>query len=537
MRVADIVARTLAEHGVRHSFGMPGGEVLTLVDALNLAGVQFVLARHETAAAIMAEGAATLSGAPGVLLTTLGPGLANAVNGIADASQEHLPLIVLCAAVDHGVRSRYTHQILDQAGLLKEIVKGCFEVEPQGAGAVVARAIRLAMTPPMGPVYVAVSPATQRASVEEGDGPCGRAEIFAPAPGPDDPAIRWLSDRIGKSKRPLVIAGWEAIRSGASGALVRLAERAGAPVITTYKAKGAIPERHRLSLGAAGLSPLADGELLPIAKAADLVVLAGYDPIEMRTGWLDPFSPGADVIEITLHPADHGMHQASARVEGSVAAILEALAAALPERSGGWPGDTIQKARASLEAAFQPPAAWGAHAVMAELQPWLDAGATLTVDSGAHRILMSQMLKVERPLGLLQSAGFCTMGAAVPLAVGAKLTEPGRTVIAVLGDGGLEMGLGELATLRDQGAAITIVVLQDESLALIELKQREAKLAEAGVRLGRTPYEKIAEAFGGHGARVTSSSELARALEEAAKAQAFSVIVCEIEARDYVGRI
>ena len=163
MRVADTVARGLAAAGVRHAFGMPGGEVVTLVDALADAGIRLVLARHETAAAIMAAGAAAVTGAPGLLVTTLGPGLANAVNGIADAAQERAPLLVISGVVERGIRGRYTHQILDHATLLRPLVKASFEIEADGAAAVVARAIALAMAPPCGPVHLDLSPAVAAA--------------------------------------------------------------------------------------------------------------------------------------------------------------------------------------------------------------------------------------------------------------------------------------------------------------------------------------------------------------------------------------
>ena len=157
----------------------------------------------------------------------------------------------------------------------------------------------------------------------------------------------------------------------------------------------------------------------------------------------------------------------------------------------------------------------------------------MTVDSGAHRILFSQMWQARRPLEVLQSAGFCTMGAALPLAIGVQATDPGRTVVAVLGDGGLEMGLGELGTLRDQGLRAILVVLQDASLTLIELKQRQAGLPPLGVSLGRTDLPAIARAFGGVGYEVASAEGLRAALSEALATQAFTVIACRIDADSY----
>jgi acetolactate synthase-1/2/3 large subunit len=166
----------------------------------------------------------------------------------------------------------------------------------------------------------------------------------------------------------------------------------------------------------------------------------------------------------------------------------------------------------------------------------LPGDAVVTVDSGAHRILFSQQFKVRHPLGLLQSAGFCTMGAAIPLAAGAKIARPDRPVVAVLGDGGLEMGLGELATLRDQGAPVVIVVFQDESLALIELKQAQAGLDRKGVALGQSRFEDVAAALGGKGWRVKSRDAFVAALLAALKENRFTVIVCEVQVKDYAGK-
>ncbi len=535
MRVADVVAGTLANFGARQSFGMPGGEVVTLIDALNMAGVTFTLTRHETGAAIMAAGHATATGRPGVLVTTLGPGLANAVNGIADASQEHLPLVVLAGVVDHAVRGRYTHQIIDQRALLRPLVKGCFEVEAAGAGFVMARALELALTHPMGPVFVELAPGT--AAQIAGDGARMPMPVRRLSSSPTVDGMAEIGERLSHAARPLIVAGFDAARGGTADALRRCAERFGAPVVTTYKAKGVLAESHALALGAAGLSPLADGVLLPLCRAADVVILAGYDPIEMRTGWLDPFDTHAVVIDIAPGAYDHAMHASNLRIEGDIAVVLGLLAAAAAPIAPTWNCGRPAAAKAELDALFATRQSWGPHAAIDVLQDVLPEHAVVTVDSGAHRILLSQKLKLDTPLRLLQSAGFCTMGAAVPLAAGVKMSNMSLPVVAVVGDGGLEMGLGDLATLRDAGLPIVVVVFQDQSLALIELKQRQAALPLAGVRLGVTRFEDVARACGGSGYRVASAADLKVALLQALESEAFSVIVCEIEAEDYAGRI
>ncbi len=535
-RIADLVARTFFQAGIRHAFGMPGGEVVTFIDALERAGIRFVLARNETAAAMMAAGAHAVTGAPGLLVTTLGPGLANAVNGIADASQEHAALIVVSGIVERHLRGRYTHQILDHAALLRPLVKASFEIEPEGAAAIAARALALAGTRPWGPVHLDLSPSVAAETAPDGAEAVTLPRLIRPSLATESRAIAELRQRLAESERPLLLAGYEALRDNAAEPVTKLAEH-GIPVLTTYKAKGLLDERHARSLGAAGLSPKADAILLPLLQQADLILAAGYDPIEMRGNWLGALPHPERVVELSLQPADHGMHEAGSWIAGPVAALLTALAAGLDRRAAAWPAGEIGRAKTMLTQAFAAPADWGAHAVIETLEAALPQDAIVTVDAGAHRILLSQKLHIRRPGGLLQSAGFCTMGAALPLAIGAKVTRPGRAVVAVMGDGGLEMTLGELGTLRDQGLPVVVLVLQDESLALIELKQRQAGLETKGVRMGATDYAAVARAFGGEGMSVSSRPALAEALAAAFRGERFTVIAAKIDAGDYVGRI
>jgi acetolactate synthase-1/2/3 large subunit len=202
-----------------------------------------------------------------------------------------------------------------------------------------------------------------------------------------------------------------------------------------------------------------------------------------------------------------------------------------------WSEGEAKGVRDRLRDAFDGPSAWGPHTIFRGLDEHLPKDALVSVDSGAHRILLSQMWHSAQPFGLAQSSGWCTMGSAIPLAVGRKLTHPERRVVAVLGDGGLEMTLGELGTLRDQGLAVTVLVLQDGSLELIGQKQDQAALARRAVAMGRTDYARIAGAFGGQGFKVTSEEELAAALLASQELKGFSLIVCEIADHGYAGWI
>lgn len=534
LTAADCIALRLAEAGVRHAFGMPGGEVLSLVRALERAGIAFVLAKHETAAGFMAEAAWHATGAPGVLVATVGPGAMNAVNAVANADQDRVPLIVLTGCVEADEAETYTHQVLDHAAVFSPITKGTFRVSAGAADVVADKAVRLALEGRPGPVHIDLPIGTA-------DMPLGRARRASLPPalpvvpcGPEWGAARgWFAG----AARPLAILGLDVMVEGSGDAVKAVLERHGIPFLTTYKAKGVIAEDHPLGLGAAGLSPLADRHLLPLVQAADVILCLGYDPIEMRAGWRDVWDAGAQrVIDIGAAPNRHFMHGAGVNVVGAVGASLAALAQGAAVRPV-WEGREPASVQAALARAFPADDPWGPGAVIDECRRALPPQTIATVDSGAHRILLSQMWHCASPRSLLQSSGLCTMGCALPLAIGAAAMAPGRPVVGFMGDAGFLMTTGELATAAERGLPVIFVVFVDQSLALIEKKQRERQMPNEGVDFGWHDYAAIGRAFGGHGHRVTSRSELRAALEAALAADCFTVIAAEIERKAYDGRI
>jgi acetolactate synthase-1/2/3 large subunit len=284
------------------------------------------------------------------------------------------------------------------------------------------------------------------------------------------------------------------------------------------------------------LSPLADKLILPLIETADLIVLAGYDPIEMRHAWCDPWDPDqVPVIEFAAAPNRHGVHRVTHSFAGDIAAGLAALrdgAAPSATWSNGAPAET----KRALAAAFPADESWGPAAIADEVRQVLPAHGVATVDSGAHRILLSQIWRCSQPRTLLQSSALGTMGCALPLAIGAKLAAPETPVVAFTGDAGLEMVLGELATLRDLKLPVVVVVFVDASLALIEIKQRGAGLANAGVDFGETDFAAVAQALGGRGVDVTNRAELRQAVEAGLEAETFTVIAAHIDRGAYDGR-
>ncbi len=533
---ADLIARRLAQAGCTHAFGIPGGETLAMMEALSDAGLRFVLTKHENSAGFMAEGVYHATGAPGVLLATIGPGVANAVNVVANAEQDRVPLLFLSGCVDADVGQRYTHQVFDHTALLAPITRASFRMAPGVVDVMVDKALALACDSPPGPVHLDLPISLARQEQAE-TLVASRSQPLAGGPQPG-PGLEAARAKLAKAKRPLVVAGLEVLGLGeadsAAAEVAAFCRDLSIPLITTYKAKGILPEDDALALGGAGLSPEADKVLLPLMDQADLIIAVGYDPIEMRSGWCDPWDP-AKVIEFSTTPNHHYVHQASQSFIGDIGAGLAALRGEGTAPAASWPAGEAQTARAALKAFFSSDGSWGPTQAIEAARAALPRDTVATVDSGAHRILLSQVWECYHERGLLQSTGLCTMGCALPLAMGYKLAAPETPVVAFTGDAGLEMVLGELATLRDLQLPVIVVAFVDASLALIELKQRRDQLPNLGVDFGRTDFPAVAQALGGHGVSVRDAERLQEELAAAQRRQGFTVIACEIDRKSYDG--
>lgn len=532
IRAADVLARRLHEAGCRVAFGMPGGEVLILIDALERAGITFILCRHEMAGGFMAEGGHHVDGAPAILVATVGPGAMNAVNVVANAWQDRVPMIVLTGCIDADEAETYTHQVLDHRAVFAPVTKATVTLNAGAAAVQADKAVRIATGGAggrAGPVLIDVPISVADASVP--DVLVHRPDAAAAAIGPE--ALATARAMVARARRPIVLAGLDAVRDGAGESLLSFCESRGAPLVTTYKAKGLVDEAHPLVLGGAGLSPLADRHLLPLFAQADLIVLAGYDPIEMRTGWRAAWDPSAqDVIDIAHEANLHGMHGATIEVIAPVGAVLDALRADAP----GAPSWDVSTTRAGLRAAFAA-GEWGPAAIVETCRAACPAGTIATVDAGAHRILLSQTWTCEAPRTLLQSSGLCTMGCALPLALGAKRAAPERPVVAFMGDAGFLMVAGEMASAAELGLPVVIVVFVDRSLALIEMKQRQRQLPNVGVDFAAPDFAVVARGFGGHGVDVHDRAGLKAAMEAALAADRFTLIAAHIDRGAYDGRI
>ncbi|MSP49369.1 MAG: thiamine pyrophosphate-binding protein [Alphaproteobacteria bacterium] len=528
--VADAIAATLKAYGAEFAFGIPGNDVLELIRACEEAGIRFVLAKSEPSAAFMADAVWQVSGRPAVLIPALGPGLANAISGIAGALQERSAIVVLAGEMTTRLMGIYTHQVFDHVALAAPVTKLAATLNPGRAAQQTAKALDVALTYPAGPVLLNCPADLSRAdSGEPAQAPPRRLPTTL-----DEAATQTGRALIRAARRPLALVGRGALRAGVAEPLLAFVEAWGMPVLTTYKAKGALDERHRLALGSLGLSPIVDAVTTELVGAADLLVLVGFDPIELRDAWIDAWPADRAVLSLDWGPLPHRMFPAGTEVHGELPSLLARLTGGPPVAT--WPAETLgahrskvaEIARPRMPAAGISPAALF-KAVSDRVRPdWL-----LTVDVGAHRILANHAILCRTPGQLLQSNGLGHMGYALPAAIGAALAKPGSPVVALIGDGSLLMSLGDLAVAAEHALPIVVVVLDDQALALIKLKQAKMQMAPRAVDFAGPRFDILAKGFGIDGTRVESQAEFERAFDAALETKRPTVIDAIVDPSEY----
>jgi acetolactate synthase-1/2/3 large subunit len=333
--------------------------------------------------------------------------------------------------------------------------------------------------------------------------------------------------------RPVVLAGLGALDAD----VAVLAEALKAPVLTSYKAKGVIPEGTGWAAGAAGLSPVVDAAHRALVEAADGLLLVGWDPVELRDHWLPGWRDDADgpavVVLDATHPTDLPSRLDVVHV-GDVPAATQALATAVAgEGASAWRPADVDAHRARADALVQDGPSGPATAIRA-VQAAVDAfhgDVVVSLDVGAHRITASNVWRCDRPHRLLQSNGWASMGYGLPAGLAAVAL--GHPAVVLTGDMGLQLALGELGTARELGGTLVVVVLIDESLSLIELKQERLGHPTAGVRFGNPDLPALAAAFGGTGVEVEGPEQSTAAVADALRAGGLHLVGIRIDPSPY----
>ncbi len=536
--VADLVVRRLRQSGVATLFGVPGGGGnLDLIAAAGRAGVPFVLTATEGAAVMAAIAQSEIAGCPSACLTTLGPGAASAVNGVACALLERAPVVVFTDSHPASSDGRFPHQRLDHAGLFRSVAKASLALDADDPEAAIARALCVAAAPTPGPVHVDCPggafdggrdgrPADDRPHADPSASPSRlRALPDRPAGRPDPHTASSLEALLARARRPLVIAGLGARNAAAAAALRRLSETRGVPVMVTYKAKGVLPDRHPWFGGVFTNAAIER----PLVERADLLIGLGLDPVELiPRAW----SLAAPIAYCGPWPVE------DRQVPFCCQHIVDcAEGAGLAE--GGlarsdWNDADVraavgeQRRRVAIDAGGLT-----AHRVVEIAAGRLAATWRVTVDAGAHMFPATMLWPARHPNDLLISNGLSTMGFALPAAIGAAALDRGRGVVVLTGDGGLLMCAGELATIARERLPVVVIVFADDSLSLIEIKQQARQLAPAGTALGRVDWQGVARGFGLDAYAADDARSLQEALEKAAGGSGPSLIEARVDRRPY----
>lgn len=526
---ADALAAAFAAAGTKRLYGVPGGgSSLDLIAAAKARGLDFVLARHETSAVIMAATEAELSGAPGVALCTRGPGVGNAANGMAHAALDRAPVVLVADGFAPAERAFATHQYFDHAAMLAPVTKAQLSVGQMAAGEAATRAIEAAMAAPRGAALIELSggAARQPAALPE--------PAPHPAPRSPDPAAIAAARRVlAAARRPVVVAGLEAMDMAPE--LRALVATLGCPVLVTYKAKGVVPDAdpHFAGIFTCGA---AEG---PVLDRADAVVMVGADPVEFIP---KPWRWPVPVIEVATAPRRLPYAAPAAALSGALAPAVAALAEAAT-RSAWDPAEIAALREGWLRALANDPrrsAGLGPQRVVEIAQEACRKAGfdpRVAIDAGAHMFPATTCWQCERPGDLLISNGLATMGFAVPAAIAAALHDPARGALAFTGDGGLLMGLGELATAAVLGARLVVVAFNDATLSLIDIKKEKRDLPDGALGWPRADLAGAMRSMGGIGLHADTEAELAAAMAEACATRGPVLIDVAVDPSGYPAQI
>jgi acetolactate synthase I/II/III large subunit len=504
---AALLAGYVRAAGVGHVFGYPGESVIDFIEASRLRGVEVVSAVREATAAFMAEGAAMATGLPGVCLSTLGPGSTAVLNGVASATLDRVPMLAISGQIESSREQFFTHQVVDHGRMFAPVTKAALRLDPASADTVIRKALRTATAERPGAVHVTVNADAWSAPARSG------AEVVVPPLAPAGGTVEVYGDGdplrgLRAARHPVILAGIASVRCAAGPELVRLAELAGMPVVVSPMAKGVFPEDHPYF---AGVLDMAGYRVVwDLLAEADLIVAAGFDPVEL----ISPWSVTTPVLHLDTVPNTDQVYASAHELVGNVAASIGWIA-------GGWSGEPrwtpaeVAAHRARLTAAWVAGRAEGSlnpSDVVAIAREAAPPGSIMTTDVGSHKLMAGQVWQASSPRSVLMTNGLSAMGFGVPAAIAAKLSFPARPVVALVGDGGFAMTATEMRIASAFGVPVVVVVFADGSLNRIELRQQLMGYPPTATRTGGTDLPALAEAMGCDGVRAETPAALEKAL-------------------------
>jgi acetolactate synthase-1/2/3 large subunit len=529
MKASDLIAQCLENEGVRYVFGLPGEEILDILDSLLDSRIAFIPTRHEQGAAFMADAYGRLTGRAGVCLSTLGPGATNLATGVADANLDRAPLVAITGQAARDRVHKESHQYVDIVEHLRPLTKWNTRVETAAViPEVIRKAFKLAESEKPGACHIEVP---EDVAGEAADGAPLSTER-ARRPSPDRPALQTAARLIEAASSPLIFAGNGVIRGLACKELREFARTHGIPVVHTFMAKGSMPYDDELCLLSAGLQ--ARDYVSCGFEKADLIIAVGYDPVEYAPKFWNP-DRKKPIIHIDFTPAEvDSFYQPAVEVVADVREALELLNGLVKGQKDPAPYRTLRRfiLEQLEEGAADDTPPLKPQRILRDLRARMGREDILISDVGTHKLWIARTFPAYEPNTVLISNGYAAMGFALPAAIAAKLVHPERKVVAVSGDGGFLMNCQELETARRLGLAIVNVIFRDGAYNLIQWKQQTHLGREAGVTFGNPDFVALARAFDVKGYRAESVRELGSALEDALAQSGPSIVDVPVDYRE-----
>ncbi len=540
---AEIIWECILREGANIVFGYPGGAILPTYDALSKYHdrIHHVLVRHEQGATHMADGYARATGKVGVAMATSGPGATNMVTGIATAMMDSSAIVCVTGQVPTGVIGSDAFQECDVTGVTLPITKHNFLVTNiKDLAYTMRKAFHIARTGRPGPVLVDVAKDVQNAKIEfeYPEGPIKLPGYRPPSYASEEQIERAMA-LLKQSKRPLILAGHGVNMSGAERELLEFAERAQIPVALTLLGKGAMSEKHPLCLGMMGMHGAA--AVNQAIQGADLLLAFGMRFDDRVTGNLKTYSPNSRKIHIDIDASELNKNvRVDVGIAGDLKTVLDQLLPQVPSlQHREWIGEIREWQEEGDQRDIVHQTAPGdkllaAHAIH-DLWKATQGDALIVTDVGQHQMWEAQYYLHERANTLITSGGLGTMGFGLPAAIGAKMGRPDETVWAIVGDGGFQMTIAELATAVQENVDINIGIINNGYLGMV--RQWQEFFYEE--RYNATPMHspdfcKLADAYGIPSIRVTSRHEIPAAVEKAESIRGPVLVEFRVEKADIV---
>ncbi|MFL4357916.1 acetolactate synthase AlsS [Streptococcus uberis] len=529
---ADLVVDSLINHDVKYVFGIPGAKIDRVFNTLEDKGPQLIVSRHEQNATFMAQGIGRITGKPGVVIATSGPGISNLATGLVTATAEGDPVLAIGGQVKRSDLLKRSHQSMNNVAMLEPITKYSAEVQDANTlSETIANAYRRAKSGKPGASFISIpqdvtdSPVSVKAIKPLTAPKLGSASV-------ED--INYLAQAIRNAVLPVLLLGNGASDEKVTASIRKLLESVKLPVVETFQGAGIVSREleEETFFGRVGLFRNQPGDML--LKKSDLVIAIGYDPIEYEArNWNAEISARVIVIDVAQAEIDT-YFQPERELIGNIADTIDLLLPAvngyaLPQGSVEYlqnlkknlDGD-IKFDRQSKEGLVHP------LDVIDILQDQAKDDMTVTVDVGSHYIWMARYFKSYEARHLLFSNGMQTLGVALPWAISAALVRPNKTVLSVSGDGGFLFSAQELEVAVRLKLPIVHMIWNDGRYNMVEFQEEMKYGRSAGVQLGDVDFVKYAEAFGAKGYRVDSKESFKETLEQAIKESANGPVLIDI---------